>query len=144
MSDSATPLAPQEPIPNRLKGLVALITGAAGNIGLESARRYLSEGAKVTLVDISNERLAEARKTLIDSIEEKYKDLNVEESILTVEADVTAEPDVERYVKETIARFGRLDVALLCAGISYSSTSILETDVDIWDKVIQVNCRSCK
>lgn len=61
---------------------------------------------------------------------------------MTVKADVTSEADVKRYVDETIKAFGRLDVALLCAGISYSSTSILETDVDQYDKVMQVNCRS--
>lgn len=63
-------LPPQEPIPNRLRGLVALITGAAGNIGLESARRYLLEGAKVTLVDIDAEKLAQSKETLQRTITE--------------------------------------------------------------------------
>ncbi|RAH56379.1 putative 2,5-dichloro-2,5-cyclohexadiene-1,4-diol dehydrogenase [Aspergillus piperis CBS 112811] len=133
-----------EPIPNRLHGLVALITGAAGNIGLESARRYLVEGAKVVLVDISSQGLAQSKEELLKAIADlpDGKSLNGNDFILTVQADATSEGDVERYVTKTIRRFGKLDVALLCAGISYSSTSILDTDVEQYDKVMQVNCRS--
>ncbi|KAJ6013860.1 2-5-dichloro-2-5-cyclohexadiene-1-4-diol dehydrogenase [Penicillium herquei] len=135
---------PQDPIPNRLKGLVSIITGAAGNIGLESARRHILEGAKVVLVDISSEGLARSKEELIKAI----KDLpdgekqDPDELILTVQADVTSEEDVKRYVDESIGKFGKLDIALLCAGISYSSTSILDTDVEQYDRVMQVNCRS--
>lgn len=138
------PLPPQDPIPNRLRGLVALITGAAGNIGLESARRYLLEGAKVVLVDINHERLAQSKEQLIGAIKvlPDGKGLDPDELILTVQADVTSEDDVRRYVDESTRKFGKIDVALLCAGISYSSTSILETDVSQYDNVMQVNCRS--
>ncbi|KAJ5965567.1 short-chain dehydrogenase [Penicillium waksmanii] len=138
------PLPPQDPIPNRLRGLVALITGAAGNIGLESARRYLLEGAKVALVDINPQRLSQSKEELISAIRglPDGKDLDPDDLILTVQADVTVEEDVQRYVDESTRKFGKIDVALLCAGISYSSTSILETDVSQYDKVMQVNCRS--
>lgn len=137
-------LSPQDPIPTRLQGLVALITGAAGNIGLESARRYLLEGAKVVLVDISSQGLARSKEELIKAIADlpDRKSLNGNDLILTVQADVTSEEDVQRSVNETVRKFGKLDVALLCAGISYSSTSILDTDVEQYDKVMQVNCRS--
>lgn len=137
-------LPPQEPIPNRLQGLVALITGAAGNIGTECARRYLLEGAKVVLVDINTDKLTQLKEALGMAIRESTdgKDLSPDDVIFTVQADATAEEDVQNYVEETTSKFGRLDIALLCAGISYSSTSILETDVDQYDKVMQVNCRS--
>jgi NAD(P)-dependent dehydrogenase (short-subunit alcohol dehydrogenase family) len=65
-------------------------------------------------------------------------------SILTIQADVTSEVDVQNFVDETVRHFGRLDVAFLCAGVSYSSTSILETSVDQYDKVMKINCRSGK
>lgn len=140
------PLSPQCPIPNRLKGLVSLITGAAGNIGLESARRYLQEGAKVVLVDISPEGLAQSKEQLVKAIRDlpDGNSLDPDDLILTVQADVTSEEDVQRYVDESVRKFGKLDVALLCAGISYSSTSILDTSIDQYDKVMQVNCRSGK
>ncbi|KAJ5632837.1 2-5-dichloro-2-5-cyclohexadiene-1-4-diol dehydrogenase [Penicillium lividum] len=144
MSESSLPsFAPPKPIPNRLQGIVALITGAAGNIGFETARRYLLEGAKVTLVDIDEKRLVQSKRALFEALKESsLNDKNPDDLILTVQADVTAEEDVQRYVNETTAKFGSLDAALLCAGISYSSTSILETDVNQYDKVMQVNTRS--
>ncbi|KAJ5930490.1 2-5-dichloro-2-5-cyclohexadiene-1-4-diol dehydrogenase [Penicillium verhagenii] len=144
MSESSLPiLPPQEPIPNRLRGIVALITGAAGNIGFETARRYLLEGAKVALVDIDEGRLCQSKNALIEALKGSSLDIeNADEFILTVQADVTAEEDVQRYVSETTKKFGGLDAALLCAGISYSSTSILDTDVNQYDKVMQVNTRS--
>ena len=137
------PLSPQEPIPNRLQGLVALVTGAAGNIGLASARRYLLEGSKVVLVDIDADKLVQSKAALTDGITESSdgNQFSPDDVILTVRANVTAEEDVQRYVDEAIQKFGRLDIALLCAGISYSSTSLLETDVSQYDKVMQVNCR---
>ncbi|KAJ5273762.1 2-5-dichloro-2-5-cyclohexadiene-1-4-diol dehydrogenase [Penicillium angulare] len=141
MSQSTSNLPPQEPIPNRLQGLVAIVTGAAGNIGFETARRYLLEGAKVTLTDIDGSNLVDVERALSDYVQNSsLKDKN--DLILTVAADFTKEEDVQLVVDKTVAFFGRIDIALLCAGISYSSTSILDTDVDQYDKVMQVNCRS--
>lgn len=136
MSDALLPPPSQGPIAHRLQSLVALITGAAGNIGFETARRFLLEGARVVLVDLDADRLAKAADTLRKEVQ------GTEDVILSVQADVTEDADVQRFVNETIQAFGRLDVAFLCAGISYSSTSILETDVDQYDKVMRVNCRS--
>ncbi|KAL5337257.1 hypothetical protein BJX70DRAFT_409392 [Aspergillus crustosus] len=139
MSEAQTLLSPlpQKPIPNRLKGLVVLITGAAGNIGFETARRSLLEGACVVLVDLDGDRLASSAESLHAEL-----DSTGEDEVLTVQADVTSDEDVQRFVRAAVQKFGRLDVAFLCAGISYSSTSILETDVDQYDKVMRVNCRS--
>ncbi|KAL4876862.1 hypothetical protein BJY04DRAFT_138946 [Aspergillus karnatakaensis] len=139
MSEAQTLLSPlpQKPIPNRLKGLVVLITGAAGNIGFETAKRSLLEGARVVLVDLNAEGLASSAEALQELGQSDEKD-----AILTVQADVTADKDVQHSVTTTIETFGRLDVAFLCAGISYSSTSILDTDVEQYDKVMHVNCRS--
>lgn len=136
MSDTLP--ASQGPIAHRLQSLVALITGAAGNIGFETARRFLREGARLVLVDLDAERLNNAADTLRKEVQA------ADDSILTVQADVTEDADVQRYVNQAIQAFARLDVAFLCAGISYSSTSILETDVDQYDKVMRVNCRSGK
>ncbi|RAO73888.1 uncharacterized protein BHQ10_009900 [Talaromyces amestolkiae] len=128
-----------QPIPDRLNGKTALITGAAGNIGFETARRFLAEGAKVSLIDIQESALTETIKKLQDAFPD---DETLTERILTIQADVTDQPDVERFVRQTVERFGGLDTAFFCAGISYSSTSILDTDDELWDKVIRVNTRS--
>ncbi|EED13585.1 short-chain dehydrogenase, putative [Talaromyces stipitatus ATCC 10500] len=127
-----------QPIPDRLKDKIALITGAAGNIGFETARWFLSEGAKVALIDIQATALNDALKKLEDS----FPSTEITERILTIQADVTDQPDVKRFVTQTAEHFGGLDIAFFCAGISYSSTSILDTDDELWDKIIRVNTRS--
>lgn len=128
-----------QPIPDRLKDKIALVTGAAGNIGFETARRFLAEGARVSLIDIQETALTETTRKLQDAFP---GDSALAERILTIQADVTDQLDVERYVSRTVERFGGLDTAFLCAGISYSSTSILDTDDELWDKVMKVNTRS--
>lgn len=128
-----------QPIPGRLKDKIALITGAAGNIGFETARRFLAEGAKVSLIDIQETALTETLSKLQDAFP---NDTTLTERVLTIQADVTDQSDVERFVSQTVERFGGLDTAFFCAGISYSSTSILDTDVELWDKVIKVNTQS--
>lgn len=128
-----------QPIPDRLKDKIALITGAAGNIGFETAHRFLAEGAKVSLIDIQESALTDTIKKLQDAFPDNE---TLTERILTIQADVTDQPDVERFVRQTVERFGGLDTAFFCAGISYSSTSILDTDDELWDKVIRVNTRS--
>ncbi|CAK7237723.1 hypothetical protein SBRCBS47491_010101 [Sporothrix bragantina] len=135
MDSTTITLRPPSAIANRLAGQVALITGAAGFIGLETTRRFLQEGARVVLIDLDEEKLARAKTALADIS-------NVEENTLFVRADVTSEPETQAFVDQAVSHFGRLDSVFLSAGLSYSRTSILETDVDLYDKVMAVNCRS--
>jgi NAD(P)-dependent dehydrogenase (short-subunit alcohol dehydrogenase family) len=130
----------QTPITDRLSGQVALITGAGGNIGLATASRFLQEGAKVALVDISPIGLEQAFSTLkkLDLPE----DVTAESHTLCIQADVTSAEDVQKYVDEIVKAWGRLDTAFLCAGISYNSTSIFDTSEETWDKIMKVNTRS--
>jgi NAD(P)-dependent dehydrogenase (short-subunit alcohol dehydrogenase family) len=119
---------------------VCIITGAAGFIGLETTRRLLSEGVKAVMVDIDEAKLKSARESVASSIPgARDHDSSL---ILTIRADVTAEGDVESFVDQTVKHFGRLDSAFLCAGLSYASTPVLDTSVDLFDKIMEVNCRS--
>lgn len=129
-------LRPLEPLHDRLRGQVSIITGAAGYIGLETVRRFLLEGSKVTMVDNDAEKLASARESLILAFPD------IHECVLSVQADVTSEKDVQAFVAQTVKHFGRLDCAFLCAGMSYSSTPLLETPAILYDKIMEVNCRS--
>ena len=112
----------------RLQDKVAVITGGAGGIGKVTAKRFLDEGASVVLVDLFEDALAEAKKELGDNV-------------LTVEADVTKEEDVQKYVDKTVEHFGKIDIFFNNAGIEGKVAPITEQKVEDFDKVMAVNVR---
>ena len=112
----------------RLQDKVAVITGGAGGIGKVTAKRFLDEGASVVLVDLFEDALAEAKKEL-------------GENVLTVEADVTKEEDVQKYVDKTVEQFGKIDIFFNNAGIEGKVAPITEQKVEDFDKVMAVNVR---
>jgi NAD(P)-dependent dehydrogenase (short-subunit alcohol dehydrogenase family) len=105
----------------RLDGKVAVITGTASGIGAESARLFAAEGAKVVGVDLSEEA----------------------EGDLAIQADVTDPKAVEDMYAQARKEFGKIDVLFNNAGISPDDDrSILDTSVESWDKVQNVNLKS--
>ena len=115
-------------MPGRLEGKVAVITGAASGIGREAARRFAEEGAKVCVVDLND--LAGG---------EVAGDLNG----LYIHANVTDPDDVQRMYREASEHFGGVDVLFNNAGISPpDDDSILETEMDAWERVQNVNLKS--
>lgn len=114
----------------RLNSKVAIITGGAMGIGKETARLFLKEGAKVVLVDLSEESLSKAKQ-----------ELNSLGEVITVQANVSEEEDVKNFVNTTVEKFGRIDVLFNNAGVSGSSVSTIEQTVEEFDKVINVNLK---
>ncbi|WP_298834279.1 glucose 1-dehydrogenase [uncultured Planococcus sp.] len=112
----------------RLQDKVAVITGGAGGIGKVTAKRFLEEGASVVLVDLFEDALADAKKELGDNV-------------LTVQADVSKEEDVQKYVDKTVEQFGKIDIFFNNAGIEGKVAPITEQKVEDFDKVIAVNVR---
>jgi NAD(P)-dependent dehydrogenase (short-subunit alcohol dehydrogenase family) len=105
----------------RLEGKVCVITGAAGGIGAESAELFQREGAKVVGVDLKDGSAGD----------------------LSLAADVTNEDDVRGMYERTKQEFGRIDVLFNNAGISPNDdASILETSMDVWQRVQDVNLKS--
>jgi NAD(P)-dependent dehydrogenase (short-subunit alcohol dehydrogenase family) len=105
----------------RLDDKVCVITGAASGIGAESARLFAEEGARVVGVD-----LAEGA-----------------EGELAIQADVTDEDQVRGMYERTAEEMGRVDVLFNNAGINPTDdTSAVETSVDAWQRVQDVNVKS--
>lgn len=114
----------------RLQGKVAIITGGSGGIGRHTAGVMLDEGASVVLVDLDESALRDAEKAL-----------SGKGDVLVVQADVTREEDVKRYVAATLDRFGRIDVFFNNAGIEGKVAPLVEQSTADFDKVIAVNVR---
>lgn len=109
----------------RFTDKVALVTGGASGIGLESTRRFVAEGAQVAVVDLDEAKLAAVAEELGDAV-------------LTHRADVSSEDDVAAAVDATIERFGRLDVVYANAGIG-GGGRITDMSLADWQRVLDIN-----
>ena len=114
-----------------MAGKVCIITGGAGSLGLESARLLLQEGARVMLVGRNEENLARAAKTLSASTD----------SLGTTKANVADTQETQKYIHETVARWGKIDVLFSHAGISGAIKPITEYPEEVFDAVMAINIR---
>ncbi len=114
----------------KLKGKVAVITGAAQGIGYATARKFLDEGATVALVDLSADALQAARSAL---------KLNGE-IIESFAVDVTRRDQLDETVGQLRSRFGRIDILVNNAGITQDARIQNMTD-EQFDNVINVNLK---
>jgi len=114
----------------KLKGKVAVVTGAASGIGCATAVLFAREGAKVAVVDRNRRGGEETVKIIRDDGGEAC----------FVEADVSKAADAERMVKTAVENYGRLDTLYNNAGISLVKPTH-ETAEQEWDKVIDVNLK---
>jgi NAD(P)-dependent dehydrogenase (short-subunit alcohol dehydrogenase family) len=108
---------------------VCIITGGAGSLGLASARLFLSEGAKVMLVDLTQADLERAVRDLGSP------------NVGWVAADVSDAAATRAYVERTVARFGPLDVLFSNAGNQGPVTPVTEYPEDAFDAHLAVHVR---
>ncbi len=111
----------------RLEGKVCVITGAGGGMGADAAVRFAEEGALVVVADVDGARADQVAG---------------EAGGLPVQVDVSDEASVRAMYAAAAERFGGIDVLYNNAGISPAEdASILETDLDAWERVQAVNTR---
>lgn len=111
----------------KLKGQVAIITGAGRNIGEETAKLLASEGASIAVVDMDKER----GDKVAGEITQAGGDA------MGFVANIGSEADIQRLVKEVVARWGRIDILVNNAAIS-DNKNILDISKEEWDRVIGV------
>ncbi|MGN7166132.1 SDR family NAD(P)-dependent oxidoreductase [Paenibacillus cellulositrophicus] len=109
----------------------AVITGAAGGIGKELARRLAERKLNLVLVDLNED----AVKSVVEEL-----GLNDTNS-LAIAADVSKEQDVQNYVNRAVEKFGTIDYFANNAGIEGPTGLIEEQSVEALDLVYNVNVR---
>ena len=110
----------------RMDGKVIAITGGAGGIGAATVGRFLEEGARVAFCDLDTEKGTAFEKGLGD-VEAFF-----------ISADVSEEKDAQRFIEETVSRFGRIDVLVNNAAIR-NYVDVTEASAESWDDVLGVN-----
>jgi NAD(P)-dependent dehydrogenase (short-subunit alcohol dehydrogenase family) len=114
----------------RLKDKVALVTGAASGIGRATAALFGQEGAKVMCADLDGEGAERVARQIADSGGEAA----------SVQADVSRAADCERMVRETVQRWGRIDILFNNAGIEFG-LPVTQVPEEEWDRLIDVNLK---
>jgi NAD(P)-dependent dehydrogenase (short-subunit alcohol dehydrogenase family) len=112
----------------RFEGRVALVTGAASGIGAACVRRLGAEGARVAGLDV-----AAAGPAWTDAARDAPE-------AMLLAADVRDEESVAGAIRETLARFGRLDVVVNAAGVAGGGPVHILPAAD-WDRVLDVNLK---
>jgi NAD(P)-dependent dehydrogenase (short-subunit alcohol dehydrogenase family) len=112
-----------------LAGKVAIVTGAASGIGRAAAIALAAEGAMVALFDVDAEGLAETA-TAITGTGAKA---------MTTVVDLAALDTLDPAVDAVHERCGSIDVLVNCAGIRSPVPSLLDTTVEIWNRVFTIN-----
>jgi NAD(P)-dependent dehydrogenase (short-subunit alcohol dehydrogenase family) len=114
---------------NMLEDKVTLITGASQGLGRALALAFAKQGARVAIIARS--------EGSIRPVAEEVEDKGAE--VLALAADVSRGADVERMVRETVGRFGRIDVLVNNAGLLGPRVGIEEYPEDAWREVIDAN-----
>src|ERR1700690_1751656 len=113
----------------RLKGKVAIVTGAASGFGAGIAARFAAEGAKVAFLDIN-----------LDGAEQGAKAAGA--GAIALKCDWTVAAEIEAAAAAIKAAFGRLDIVVNNAGWTHRNKPILEVSEAEFDRIYNVNGKS--
>ena len=115
----------------RLENKVAIVTGSASGMGLEEAKAFAREGAKVVIADLN----AEAGKQVAEEIKAEGGEATF------INVNMTDSASINALVEETVKTYGKLDVVVNNAGIFDKYANILDTDEAQWDLIVGVNLK---
>lgn len=115
----------------KLEGKVAIVVGSTSGIGQGVAEKYAAEGAKVVVTG----RRTDKGEAVVKAIEEKGG------VACFMKLDVTSEENVKSVMDETVAKFGKLDIVVINAGVAMAAT-MEQLDTELWDKHYNTNIRA--
>src|SRR5918997_4504246 len=116
----------------RIQDRVAVVTGGCSGIGLATVQRFVAEGARVVIGDVDDDRGAALVEELGGPATATY-----------VHVDVTSKEQVDALFRTAQDTYGAVDIAFNNAGISPpDDDSILDTELDAWRRVQEVNLTS--
>ena len=115
-----------------LKDKITVITGAVGNLGTATARRFQQAGAKTVLVDRSPDRVREAFKDIADS----------PDHLLAGGVDLSDAASLGKLIEQTLGKFGRVDALVNTVGGYRGGKPVHEADLADWDFLFSINVRT--
>jgi NAD(P)-dependent dehydrogenase (short-subunit alcohol dehydrogenase family) len=112
-----------------LEGKTAVVTGAAGGLGMATCKTFARNGARVVVLDLSAEKVEAARRDLVEA---------GARDVVGVVADVASAASVERAFAEIRRQAGRIDVLVNNAGVREIKSALDLTPAE-WDRVIAID-----
>ena len=119
---------------NFYKDKVIIVTGASSGIGLASATRFVSLGAKVVLAARSLDKL----EKVAEEINKKFNSQQPIANVLCVKTDVTKEEDCKNLIEQTVNHFGKIDILVNNAGISMRAV-FKDMDLKVMKSLMDTN-----
>ncbi|MFD0931126.1 SDR family oxidoreductase [Psychroflexus salinarum] len=113
------------------KNKVVIITGASSGIGKATALAFSNEGAKLVLSDVQDDE----GETLAEEIRKKGNEC------IYMHCDISKPADVQKMVKESVKKFGRLDIAYNNAGIEGKMGFTADGSEENFDRIIGINLK---
>lgn len=124
------------PVPSlsrSIAGEVAIVTGSASGMGRATAQLFASEGAKVVIADLGEDRVA----AVVDDINARFG----ADSALGVVTDVAERDHLKHLVSQAVEWAGRIDIVVNNAGVSIRNSTVMEEEEfeEIWRKTLDIN-----
>lgn len=113
----------------RLKGKVAVVTGAASGFGEGMARRFAEEGAKVVVADLNERGAARVAG-------------EIGEAAIAVQTDVSSRSEMDELIYAAKSAFGRIDIMVNNAGYTHRNGDMLNVDEATFDLITAVNMKA--